>query len=334
MFPDPSISPARYTKRLLIGPLHIVTTTDAEEVDWIRGFYRVVRLEMVDQSAYANESEVSLLPLHGISPVVKSLRVHFVVIPTSQAFDLILSFPLLEDLAVVVHQGSIDDGDEPNVLPTITHPSGPVFTGSLQLHLNRGIEPIARRLLSLPGGIHFRKLALTWYHERDPSLTMALVEKCSRTIETLDINCYLGTSIRYRCPHNDRLSSPGGPAVIDLSKATRLKNVVFRATALNIDWVITGLRTIMPKHREFQRISIYVYFGPAFVGIVGTNARQTIGEKKFGRWLDLDHLLIRLWESHSIRARIILSSKGNQDTSEFMGYLLPEITRRGLIDLI
>jgi len=251
-FPDPSISPAHYTKRLVIGSPNIVTTTGAEEGDWIRGFSSVVRLEIDGQKA--DRSKVSLLPFHGLSPIIKSLRVHFVVIPSSRAFDLILSFPLLEDLDVDVRAGSIDNDDESNAPPTIVHPSGPMLTGSLQLRLRGGMEPIARRLLSLPGGIHFRELTLTWYHERDSSSTMALVDKCSRTIEVLCITCFLRMSIRYRCPHNDRLCFPGAPvAAIDLSKATRLKGAVFRAMLMDLGWITTALRTITPKHQKLRK---------------------------------------------------------------------------------
>ena len=201
MFPDPSTSPAHFTKALIIRSLRVVTTTDAEEGGWIRGFSRVVQLEVgEDRQTYVDESEVSLLPFHGLSPVVKHLRLRFVVLPSSRISDLILSFPLLEDLAVVAEKGTIDNGDESNAPPTTVHPSGPTLTGSLQLNLKGGMEPIVRRLLSLPGGINFRELSFPWYHERDPSMTMALVEKCSRTIETLDIICYNCTSIRCRCP--------------------------------------------------------------------------------------------------------------------------------------
>ena len=50
------------------------------------------------------------------------------------AFNLILSFPLLEDLAVITYgvwAGNNDDSDE---LSTVVQPShSPVFTGSLEL---------------------------------------------------------------------------------------------------------------------------------------------------------------------------------------------------------
>ena len=200
MFPDPSASPAHYAKYLIIQPSNIVPVADAEADGWIRGFCNVEELEVVDIT-YFGESEVSLLPFHGFSPVVKSLRFGFVVVPSSRIFDLILSFPLLEDLSVAAYDRVIDN--DSNHPLTVVHNSGPPrLTGSLELHLREGLEHISRRLLSLPGGIHFRKLDLTWFHERDASLTMDLVERCSHVLESLDITCTpSGTSIRRRRSH-------------------------------------------------------------------------------------------------------------------------------------
>jgi hypothetical protein len=95
---------------------------------------------------------------------------------------------------------SSDDGSD--ALPTTAQPPGaPVFTGSLGLYLKGGMRPIARRLLSLPSGIHFRKLALTSFCEEDLLLMAALVGECSHTLESLDISCHLmGTSTQHLLP--------------------------------------------------------------------------------------------------------------------------------------
>lgn len=49
MFPDPSTSPARYTKSLFIGCPREVVAADAGEGGWIQTFPRVVELEIGDQ---------------------------------------------------------------------------------------------------------------------------------------------------------------------------------------------------------------------------------------------------------------------------------------------
>jgi hypothetical protein len=197
MFPDPLISPACYTKTLSIDSVKIVKALDAKVGGWIRGFSRVVRLEVESHTPYLR-SGFSIVPFHGISPVIKSLHVTASSLPFSHIFDLILSFPRLEDLAVIVHYMPVESGDDSgeDEIPTAAQSStSPVFTGSLEVYISRGMMTFTRRLLSLPGGTHFRNLALTWTHGDDSSLTMALVDGCSHTLECLDITCNpLGTS--------------------------------------------------------------------------------------------------------------------------------------------
>jgi len=116
---------------------------------------------------------VSLVPFREFSPTLKSLRVDFIFLPTSEVFDLALSFPLLEHLIVNNFRSIDDDGSDE--LLAIAQPSNPpIFTGTLELSRG-GTKPIARRLLSLPSGIHFRELILTQFHKEDISLTTGLV---------------------------------------------------------------------------------------------------------------------------------------------------------------
>jgi hypothetical protein len=87
----------------------------------------------------------------------------------------------------------------------------------------------------------------------------------------------------------------------------------------------------MPKFQDLQEISIYL---PDSVtnGVGADNGRIIVGED-FGEWLDLDRLLVQFWESSSIRPKVICM--GLMDTEDSIGYqfLLPEITKRGIIDL-
>ena len=204
-FPDPSTSPACYANALFIDCSQVVTAVDAEADGWIRGFSRVEHLEVGTHSIDVldpdfSESVTPLVPFHGFSPALKSLHVVVPYLPPSQIFNLIFSFPLLEDLAVITtYWTSVDTGggSERDEMPTAARPlSPPIFTGSLELYLRGAIKPITRRLLSLSGGIHFRELIWTWFYDEDLSLMMALVERCSHTLESLSITCNLtGTSI-------------------------------------------------------------------------------------------------------------------------------------------
>ena len=200
-FPDPSTSPAHHTKTLYVGCPHLVTPEHAEPGGWITGFSGVVHLEVADRESTIAEPTASLAPFHGFSPVIKSLRVGFFIIPSSRVFGLILSFPLLEDLAVVAHRGSsVCDGDGSDELSAMVQPSNPpTFTGSLDLFMRQGMKSIIRRLLFLPSGVHFQKLTLWLFREEDLLLTTALVESCSSALESLDIICDPRCTSSYVC---------------------------------------------------------------------------------------------------------------------------------------
>ena len=203
MFPDPSRSPARYTKTLFVDCHQAVVAADADAGGWIRGFSRIVHLSVGSQR-FSADGSFSLVPFHGLSPVLKSLRVTVPALPPSWIIDLSLSFPLLEDLAVNPdhYHGALDDngGSFNGPLTAVQPPSPPMFTGSLELDMEEGMELIIRQLLSLPNGIHFRKLTLTWSYEEDHLTTTALVERCSHTLESLEISDFRSTSIQHMCP--------------------------------------------------------------------------------------------------------------------------------------
>jgi len=187
-FPDPSTSPAHYTKTLVISFPYVFTAADARAGSWISGFSHVTQLVLGSTVAYANRLAISLVPLHGFSPALKSLHVSFTGLPSLRIFNLILSFPLLDDLTVATYGTPINT--VPDGWVTIAQPSSPpTFSGTLRLFLKVGMGTITRQLLSLPGGIHFRKLDLIWSHEEDPSSASALVGRCSRTLEYLNITC-------------------------------------------------------------------------------------------------------------------------------------------------
>jgi len=203
VFTNPSTSPAHYAKTLSIDCPHLVTAVDAEEGGWIRAFSQIEQLEVGRNAVPRNTPVIPLLPFHGLSPVVKTLRIDFTLLSSSKVFDLIFSFPLLEDLTAVTYNTRLaDNGNGPDDPSTTAQPSSsPTFTGSLTLRRG-GMERLVNRLLSLPGGIHFRKLDLTWFREEDSLLAAALVDRCSHTLESLDVSCeeVPGTSIRYPYP--------------------------------------------------------------------------------------------------------------------------------------
>ena len=191
-FPDPSASPGRYTKTLAIGCPQVVTTSDAEEGGWLSAFARIVRLAMYIPSRGddPDQREISLVPFHGLFPVIRSLRLYLTILPSPSIFRLIYSFPPLENLHVEVCKqltNRADDFDEQQ--SPVQTPNPPAFTGSLKLYGKGGWNPIIHSLLSLPGGLHFRSLGLTFIEGEDFPPAMALVERCRSTLESLNLSC-------------------------------------------------------------------------------------------------------------------------------------------------
>ena len=188
-FPDPAASPAHYTKTLRIRYPHCVALADAKEgcTCLISTFSRVVDFAIEISTGYSRVPETSLVPFYAFSLVLKSLDACLPHIPHSRVFIFILSFPLLEDLSLNLSISPTDDLDwQP---ATIQSSTSPPFTGSFNLILPGGMNPFVHHLLSLPGGLHFRKLHLRWWHGEDPSSTAALVQMCSPTLESLHIDC-------------------------------------------------------------------------------------------------------------------------------------------------
>jgi len=121
----------------------------------------------------------------------------------------------------------------------------------------------------------------------------------------------------------------------NLSKGTKLQDVVFRLGSLKVGWVTLALQTVTPKHRDLRRITIDALPYLTQCINVDLDIRTSIGEGVFGQWLDLDCLLVHLWESRSIRLRLIQTWKmGNGNVEVCIASLLPKMMKRGPIDLV
>ena len=106
----------------------------------------------------------------------------------------------------------------------------------------------------------------------------------------------------------------------------------FGIESRSVEWIVAALQTITPEHRNLRQISIYVPYHLTLLD-VGTDIKQNLGEVISGGWSDLDRLLIRLWESHSIRLRVSCALGGGRQNTEYcIGCLLPEITERGITE--
>ncbi|KAF9642572.1 hypothetical protein BDM02DRAFT_2030270 [Thelephora ganbajun] len=185
-FLDPSRSPAHHTHTLTVS-CPVVTSTDAQG-GWIRAFSNVTRLEVLGGIRDLDYSAVSLVPFHGFSPVLKSLRVASESFPCVQILSLACSFRFLEDLDLT--QPTVDVGII-DLDRTVFRPSiSPVLTGTLRVHLPGRMGGATRRLLDLPGGLHFRKLELSCCRDSNFQWMRALVVECSDALECVDIKCW------------------------------------------------------------------------------------------------------------------------------------------------
>jgi len=200
-FPDPANSPAHHTYSLYVGCPEFVTVADVEEGGWVRTFTRVVHLGVHTRFGGDYGPEVSLVPFHNFSPVLKSLRV-FSSLPRSHVFNLVCSLPLLEDLAIREVQLGEDHYDRIDFQPL----TSPPLTGTFELDGAYGTGPTARRLLDLPGGFHFRKLVFIWRKEEDLRWITALVIGCSDTLECFDIQHIMDSTFLWFLPLDQYLT--------------------------------------------------------------------------------------------------------------------------------
>jgi hypothetical protein len=76
---------------------------------------------------------------------------------------------------------------------------------------------------------------------------------------------------------------------------------------------------------NLQQINIHPY------GTPGNPVEETVPQE----WRDLERVLVQFWTSHSIRSKIMYEvGKGRKDRGAIVSRLLPELTRRGLFDLL
>ena len=91
------------------------------------------------------------------------------------------------------------------------------------------------------------------------------------------------------------------------------------------------LETITSKNQDLKQVSVRV--SDAEVIDAGVNFGEAAVERSLGQWLNLDRSLVRIWESHSIRPRVVWRT-GKQNVEEFTAQLMPEVTKRGVLDLV
>ena len=182
MFPDPSSSPAHHTRSLSIRCLPAVTATspNVDVTSWVRTFRNVMHLhyisKMYERLTWADQ-EAPLAPFYGFSHTIKSLRLSST---SFEVFDLVCSFPLLEDLALISLRS------ERGTFGWSAPSTSPKLTGSLDIGVVGGIHSATRRLLDFPDGLPFAKITVSCLGD-DLGSASDLVSRCSDTLESLAV---------------------------------------------------------------------------------------------------------------------------------------------------
>jgi len=100
------------------------------------------------------------------------------------------------------------------------------------------------------------------------------------------------------------------------------------------------LRTVTPNHRNLQQILLDISKAAFHLGLNRVDPARigdAIGETVYAEWLELDHLLAQLQESHSIRLKVLYDSPpwaDGQGAGSYVEGLLPVLATRGAVDPI
>ena len=183
-FPRPYSSLAHYARALSFRGQDTSMLANPDACRWIRAFRHVQNLYM-DTLGY-NHYGISFVQLHGFSPTLKSLALTYTSVSLQEVFNLICSFPLLEDLELISYTSRQPDADGWNPPPT-----SPKLTGTLKIQGK--LRFVARRLCDLPGGLHFSKIRVSHSNE-EPTSATDLVLKCSDTLESFTISHYTSSA--------------------------------------------------------------------------------------------------------------------------------------------
>ena len=128
--------------------------------------------------------------------------------------------------------------------------------------------------------------------------------------------------------------------LIDLSKATELKDLVFVCEA-NPEWIIMALQTVTRDHRNLRCVTIVeaqALYTFSSRNPVSPNIVHGIGETAYRAWLDLDRFLCQFSETRSILLEVLYDAPDSTQMDEeearsSMESLIPELIKRGLVEL-
>jgi len=134
----------------------------------------------------ASNPESPLIPFHGSSPLLKSLR----VLPPKTRKPSTWFSPVRSQGYQQVN-GALGFDGPLSAVQSLTRPRLP---GLLTIPCP-GDATTTRRLLDLPSGHHLCKLVLSRSHDADLQWIIVLVVGCSDALGRLDVRCHLGGTL-------------------------------------------------------------------------------------------------------------------------------------------
>ena len=317
-FPDPPNSPAHHTQTLLINH-----RGKGFPENHLTSFCNVTRLILHVHST--DGLPISLTQLHGFTPSLKSLHMTFPSVPFSDILDLVYSFPLLDNLLLT----GLPMASDVKVAPLVRPP----FSGSLCLAVFQEMNVMADHLLSLPGGIHFRKLILPWICDQDLPTMVGLISACSRTLESLQILNYAkrtcSRSISMITTAYLLLVEGNTQYLLDLSSALNLKSIMFRCgmASLDVNWITTTVESIKSPH--VRKMTLHLPDDPT----TDEDNNSQIPEAVYLQWLVLDKALVKYLTARSFKLKVVAPhGTGKVGFEARVEHLLPNLFGKKMLE--
>ena len=274
-FPDPSISPAAYTREMRI---HLASDTPTQLVEYMPYFSNVRDLTLIGGRCDDRRwiSGIGRLPAS-----IRSLTMEFVSVTNIQVLEIMEQLPNLDDFSLRTSKGADFPAEAGEILRGR-------YGGKLDLRLVEDFHAsIARSLLKAPEGLGFKSIKAFCNTEDDFPAYVDLVATCRDTLVDLDIS--VSAEGKYRpsttCLELRVLTTP--PAIIksgkdahmfDFSHHISVEHLSFSLLSkfTSCRWLSTALSTINPTNSpRLNAITIYLHRHVAPARIV---SETTLGE--------------------------------------------------------
>ena len=257
-FPDPSTSPAAYTREMRI---HLASDTPTQLAEYMPYFSNVRDLTLIGGRCENREwvSSIGRLPTS-----ISSLTMKFVSVTNFQVLEIMEQLPNLDDFSLCTFKGAGFSAEAGEILKGR-------YSGKLDLLLMEDFHAsIARSLLKAPEGLGFRNIKAFCNTGDDFPVYVDLVAACQDTLSELDISVSaegehrLGRTLE---PHvlttHVAVIIPGKDAhVLDFSHHKSLEHLSFSLLSnfTSCRWLSTALSTISPTNSPcLNTITIYLH---------------------------------------------------------------------------